>query len=72
MTDPHAPHPQPLRRVSPHVYWLPPDPAPTGRCWERWCGTRATLLVDAGNSPAHAGLMLEKLPGALDLRPTWY
>ena len=56
---------QPFTR---HIHWLPPY-APTDRpVLGLVAGTRETLLVDAGNSPAHVRLLLAGAAAA-DVRP---
>ncbi len=47
--------------IAPHVYWLSPDAATDRPILGAVAGTRGTLLVDAGNSPAHAHILLGKL-----------
>ena len=60
-----------LNQLSPHVFWLPPDSRTDRPVLGVVCGTRATLLVDAGNSPAHAGLLLAEI-ARLRLPPPTY
>ncbi len=60
-----------MNQLSPHVYWLPPDSRTDRPVLGAVCGTRATLLVDAGNSPAHAGLLLAEV-ARLRLPPPTY
>jgi glyoxylase-like metal-dependent hydrolase (beta-lactamase superfamily II) len=50
-----------LNQISPHVYWLPPDSTTDRPVLGVVAGERATLLVDAGNSPAHARLFLAEV-----------
>lgn len=50
-----------LNQISPHVYWLPPDSTTDRPVLGAVAGERSTLLVDAGNSPAHARLFLAEL-----------
>ena len=50
-----------LNQISPHVYWLPPDSSTDRPVLGVIAGQRATLIVDAGNSPAHANLLLDEL-----------
>lgn len=50
-----------LNQISPHVYWLPPDSTTDRPVLGAVAGERATLLVDAGNSPAHARLFLAEV-----------
>lgn len=51
----------PLTQVSPHVYWLPPDPRTDRPSLGAVVGSKGTLLLDAGNSPAHITIMLDAL-----------
>jgi len=50
-----------MMQISDHVWWTspgPPDrPSLCAVVGERW-----TLMLDAGSSPAHAGLLLDELP----------
>lgn len=55
-----------LNRISEHVYWLAPDPTTDRPTLGAIVGRQATLMVDAGNSPAHASLFLAEL-ARLDL-----
>ena len=50
-----------LNRISEHVYWLSPDATTDRPTLGAIVGKHATLIVDAGNSPAHANLFLEEL-----------
>ena len=50
-----------LNALTPHVFWLPPDPRTDRPVLGVVAGARATLVVDAGNSPAHAALLLAGL-----------
>jgi glyoxylase-like metal-dependent hydrolase (beta-lactamase superfamily II) len=43
-----------LNQISPHVYWSPPDPTTDRPILGAVAGERGTLIIDAGNSPAHA------------------
>ncbi|GAB4428720.1 MAG: hypothetical protein Fur0044_26540 [Anaerolineae bacterium] len=47
-----------LQKLNRHVYWLPPDDRTDRPILGAITGERATLLVDAGNSPAHAQLLV--------------
>jgi glyoxylase-like metal-dependent hydrolase (beta-lactamase superfamily II) len=53
-----------LNQISQHVYWLPPDATTDRPTLGAVVGERATLIVDAGNSPAHAELFLNELANA--------
>jgi len=57
-----------LQKLSRHVYWLPPDDRTDRPILGAIAGERATLLVDAGNSPAHARLLLDEV-ARLELAP---
>lgn len=50
-----------LNQISPHVYWLTPDDATDRPVLGLVVGTRGALVVDAGNSPAHAQVLLDAL-----------
>lgn len=50
-----------LNQISPHVYWLPPDSATDRPVLGVVAGSRGSLIVDAGNSPAHTHLLLEEI-----------
>jgi hypothetical protein len=49
-----------LRKISEHVYWLPPAP-PDRPSLCAVVGSRWTLMLDAGSSAAHAGSFLDGL-----------
>jgi len=46
-------------QISPHVYWLSPDATTDRPVLGAIAGSRRTLIVDSGNSPAHARLLLQ-------------
>lgn len=50
-----------LRQITPHVYWFSPDSTTDRPALGVVVGERATLLVDAGNSPAHVQALLAAL-----------
>lgn len=50
-----------LNRISEHVYWLAPDATTDRPTLGAIVGKHATLMIDAGNSPAHANLFLGAL-----------
>jgi glyoxylase-like metal-dependent hydrolase (beta-lactamase superfamily II) len=50
-----------LNRISEHVYLLSPDASTDRPSLGAIVGKQATLMVDAGNSPAHANLLLDEL-----------
>jgi len=60
-----------LNRISTHVYWLAPDATTDRPTLGAIVGKQATLMVDAGNSPAHANLFLGEL-AKLDLATPKY
>lgn len=59
-----------LNRIGNHVYWLPSDSATDRPVLGVIVGTRDTLLVDAGNSPAHVQLLRDALAEANLAQPT--
>jgi glyoxylase-like metal-dependent hydrolase (beta-lactamase superfamily II) len=50
-----------LNQITEHVYWLPPDSATDRPVLGAIVGQNGTLVVDAGNSPAHANLLKGEL-----------
>jgi glyoxylase-like metal-dependent hydrolase (beta-lactamase superfamily II) len=50
-----------LGKISDHVYVLDPDASTDRPALGAIIGKQATLMVDAGNSPAHAKLLLDEL-----------
>lgn len=60
--------PSNLNPISPNVYWLSPDDRTDRPILGAIAGEYRTLIVDAGNSPAHANLFLSEL-ATLDLVP---
>ncbi len=50
-----------LNHISPHVRWLAPDARTDRPVLGVISGARGTLLVDAGNSPAHANMLLQAI-----------
>lgn len=60
-----------LNQISPHVYWLPSDPATDRPVLGVVAGQAGSLVVDAGNSPAHARLLLAEM-ARLELPPPKY
>jgi len=50
-----------LNQITDHVYWLPPDETTDRPILGAISGRWGTLLVEAGNSPAHANLFLSEL-----------
>ncbi|MBK9714916.1 MAG: MBL fold metallo-hydrolase [Kouleothrix sp.] len=53
-----------LNQISPHVYWLTPDSTTDRPILGAVSGAHGSLIVDAGNSPAHARLLLRELDAA--------
>ena len=60
-----------LNRISEHVYWLSPDGATDRPTLGAIVGKRATLIVDAGNSAAHAKLFLGELAKLETAKPKY-
>jgi glyoxylase-like metal-dependent hydrolase (beta-lactamase superfamily II) len=52
---------QQLNRISEHIYLLDPEAATDRPILGAIIGKRSTLVVDAGNSPAHANLLQNEL-----------
>jgi glyoxylase-like metal-dependent hydrolase (beta-lactamase superfamily II) len=50
-----------IKQITEHVYWLPADSATDRPVLGAIVGQNGTLVVDAGNSPAHANLMKSEL-----------
>lgn len=50
-----------LHKIAPHTYWLDPDSATDRPALGAISGGARTLIVDAGNSSAHARLLLQSL-----------
>lgn len=55
-------NPSKLNQLTEHVYWLAPDSATDRPVLGAIIGAHGALIVDAGNSTAHASLLLEALP----------
>jgi glyoxylase-like metal-dependent hydrolase (beta-lactamase superfamily II) len=49
-----------IQQISPRIYWLPPD-KPDRPSLLAVCGSRCTLMLDAGASAAHAQIFLQAL-----------
>jgi len=60
-----------LHHPTPHVHWLSADSSTDRPVLGAISGENATLIVDAGNSPAHAALFLQEL-APLQLAPLKY
>lgn len=60
-----------LHQITPRVYWLEPDERTDRPILGAIAGARATLMVDAGNSPAHVKLFLDEL-AAVHVAPPNY
>lgn len=50
-----------FNQITPHVYWLSPNSTTDRPTLGVIVGTRGTLVVDAGNSPAHARHLLGEM-----------
>ncbi len=50
-----------LNQITEHVYWLSPDETTDRPLLGAIVGQKGTVIVDAGNSPAHANLFLDEL-----------
>lgn len=53
-----------LNRLGRRVYWLPPDDTTDRPILGVVAGQQTSLIIDAGNSPAHANLLLQQLAAA--------
>lgn len=53
-----------FNQISEHVWWLSPDSATDRPVLGAIAGTRGTLIVDAGASPAHAQVLQEEIAAA--------
>jgi glyoxylase-like metal-dependent hydrolase (beta-lactamase superfamily II) len=60
-----------LNQLTPYVHWFPPDSTTDRPIIGVVHGEQASLVVDAGNSPAHARLILEEV-ARLNLPPLKY
>jgi glyoxylase-like metal-dependent hydrolase (beta-lactamase superfamily II) len=58
-----------LKKISDHVYWMPPGP-PDRPSVCAVVGGRRTLMLDAGSSRAHARAYLDALPSQGAVRPS--
>src|SRR5206468_3429129 len=50
-----------FQHITPHVFWLSPNSTTDRPTLGVVVGTRGTLIVDAGNSPAHARHLLDEM-----------
>ena len=50
-----------LNQITLHMYWLDPDDSTDRPILGAIAGTHSTLIVDSGNSPSHANLLLNEL-----------
>ncbi len=50
-----------FHQISPHVHWLSPDSTTDRPVLGVISGARGSLIVDAGNSPAHARILLKEI-----------
>ena len=53
-----------FKQAAPHVYWLSPDGATDRPVLGVVAGRSGSLVVDAGNSPAHARLLFDHMAAA--------
>ncbi len=60
-----------LNQLTEHVYWLTPDERTDRPTLGAIIGENGTLIVDAGNSPAHATLLLDELAKLPQARPKY-
>lgn len=58
-----------LQQLTDRVFFLPCDPSTDRPCLGYLRGDRFSVMIDAGNSPAHAALLLEELRGVGLPRP---
>jgi glyoxylase-like metal-dependent hydrolase (beta-lactamase superfamily II) len=50
-----------FQQIGPHVHWLSPDSTTDRPVLGVISGTRGSLIVDAGNSPAYAQVLLKEI-----------
>ena len=50
-----------FNQLTPHVYWLSPNSTTDRPILGAIVGSRGTVLVDAGNSPAHLQILVDEL-----------
>jgi glyoxylase-like metal-dependent hydrolase (beta-lactamase superfamily II) len=60
-----------LRTLTDRIVYLPDDPATDRPLLAAILGRDAVLMIDAGNSPAHAGLFLDALTMTAHRTPDW-
>ena len=60
-----------LKTLTDHILYLPSDPATDRPVLAAILGRDAALMVDAGNSPAHASLFVDGLRTATQRNPDW-
>ena len=60
-----------VTRISSHVYWFSPDSRTDRPSLAAVVGVRHTLMLDAGNSPAHAAAFLRALESVEAQIPTY-
>jgi glyoxylase-like metal-dependent hydrolase (beta-lactamase superfamily II) len=60
-----------LKTLTEHIVYLPADPSRDRPHLAAVLGRDAVLMIDAGNSPSHANLLLEALRTATNRAPTW-
>ncbi len=60
-----------LKTLTDHILYLPPDSSTDRPILAAILGNETVLIIDAGNSPAHAGLFLESLKTITRRTPNW-
>lgn len=60
-----------LQQLTPQVYWLPPESRTDRPTLGVVVGSQATLIVDSGNSPTHANLLLDAMEAHKLSRPRY-
>lgn len=60
-----------LKSVTDNVLYLPPNAATDRPVLAAVLGSEGVLMIDAGNSPAHAALFLDALAAATHRAPDW-
>jgi len=63
--------PDRIERMSPHVVYLPPHGETDRPILAAAVGNKSSLIIDAGNSPAHAGLFMSKIKPFLTSPPCY-
>ncbi len=60
-----------LKKLTDRILYLPPDSSTDRPILAAILGNDAVLMIDAGNSPAHADLFLESLKASTQRNPDW-